>query len=643
MRFPGHLLERYALSPLIALTVFSIALDGGGYSLTSRTATAIVLLWTLALAVGLGFWPRGRIPLEAIVVGGLLLALAIWTGASASWSESTERAFNESDRVLLYLAAFLVPVLAAPRGRTARRWIRGLALAIAAVGVLALGSRLLPQLYPASATADLPRTFGFSEDRLTYPLDYWNGLATFAALGVPLLFFLATSSGGKWLFRGIALAPVPVLAGVVYLTSSRGGTVTAVVAALAYVALTSRRLAVLGAMVLAGAGSVAVVAVLHARPELVEHQTLSGDARGTSAAALIALVCLGIGGLYAVAVRLLPAPPRVPQALSWIFVAAMLVALVVGVVASEPRERFDNFTRAPDVMQARPTGTHLFSGSGSGRWQLWQSAIDEFRENPGRGGGAGSFEAWWAKNGTVEFFVRDAHSLYAEVLGELGIVGLFLLASVFLVALATALRRLLGAAGDARGVIAALTAVMIAFLLEAGVDWMWEETAVSVVAFVALGLLVGPATRFDGRRGRRLLPATARKSRTALRAAAVILTLVLAALQAIPLLSQSEIERSRGAVGRGDAQEALDAAAAAQRLEPWAASPYLQRALVEEKVGNLKAADRSIRGAIERDRTDWRLWLAASRIQTKLGDFQAAQQSYRRAASLNPRSFLFRR
>jgi hypothetical protein len=642
VRFPGHVLERHALSPLIALTVFSIALDGGGYSLTSRTATAIVLLWTIALAVGFGLWPRGRIPLEAIVVGGLLLAFAIWTGASASWSESTERAFNEFDRVLLYLAAFLLPVLAAPRGRTARRWIRGLAIGIAAVCVLALGSRLLPQLYPASATAELPRTFGFSEDRLTYPLDYWNGLATFAALGVPLLLFLATSRGGTWLFRGLALAPVPILAGVVYLTSSRGGTVTAVVAALAYFALMSPRLPILGALLLAGAGSVAVVAVLHARPELVEHQALSGNARGTSAAALIALICLGIGGLYAVAVRLLPAPPRVPRAVSWIFVAAVLAALVVGVAAGKPRERFDNFTRAPDVMQARPTGTHLFSGSGSGRWQLWQSAIDEFRENPGHGGGAGSFEAWWAKNGTVEFFVRDAHSLYAEVLGELGIVGFFLLASVFLFALATALRRLLGATGDARGVIAALTAVVIAFLLEAGVDWMWEETAVSVVAFVALALLVGPATRFDGHRGLRVVPATARKSRAALRAATVIVMLVVAAVQAIPLLSQSEIERSREAVGRGDAQEALDAAAAAQRLEPWAASPYLQRALVEERTGDLKAADRSIRGAIERDRTDWRLWLTASRIQTKLGDFHTAQQSYRRAASLNPRSFLFR-
>ena len=643
MRNPGQLLERHALSPLVALAVFLIAVDGGSYMLTSRTAIAIVLWWTIALAVGFGVWPRGRIPLDAVVVGGLLLAFAIWTLVSASWADSTERAFNEFDRVLLYLAAFLVPVLAAPKGRTARRWIIGLAVGIVAIAVLALGSRLVPELYPASATAELPRTFGFSEDRLTYPLDYWNGLATFAALGVPLLLFLASSKGGTWLSRGLALAPVPILAGVIYLTSSRGGTITAGVAALAYVALTSRRLVAIGALLLAAAGSVAVFAVLHSRPELVEHQALSGDARGTSAAVLIALICVGVGALHAVAVRVLPAAPRVPRALGWAFVAALLVALAVGVIASKPRERFDSFTRAPDVMQPRPTGTHLFSGSGSGRWQLWQSAVDEYREDPVHGGGAGSFEAWWAKNGTVEFFVRDAHSLYAEVLGELGLVGLFLLASAFLVALATALRRLLGATGDASGVIAALTAVVVAYLLEAGVDWMWEETAVSIVAFVALGLLVGPATRFDGRRGLRLLPTTGRWPRALLRGTAVIVALVFAALQAIPLLSQSEIERSRDAAGRGDAQEALDAAAAAQRLQPWAASPYLQRALVEERAGDLAAADRSIRGAIERDPADWRLWLAASRIQTKLGDFRMAQQSYRRAASLNPRSFLFRR
>ncbi len=45
------------------------------------------------------------------------------------------------------------------------------------------------------------------------------------------------------------------------------------------------------------------------------------------------------------------------------------------------------------------------------------------------GGGAGSYEAWWAQHGSIPLFVRYAHSLYLEVLGELGVVGLVLLLS----------------------------------------------------------------------------------------------------------------------------------------------------------------------------------------------------------------------
>jgi Flp pilus assembly protein TadD len=42
--------------------------------------------------------------------------------------------------------------------------------------------------------------------------------------------------------------------------------------------------------------------------------------------------------------------------------------------------------------------------------------------------------------------------------------------------------------------------------------------------------------------------------------------------------------------------------------------------------------------AISRDRTDWRLWLASARIETRLGRVRAAERSLRRAVELNPRS-----
>jgi Flp pilus assembly protein TadD len=45
--------------------------------------------------------------------------------------------------------------------------------------------------------------------------------------------------------------------------------------------------------------------------------------------------------------------------------------------------------------------------------------------------------------------------------------------------------------------------------------------------------------------------------------------------------------------------------------------------------------------AIDRDRTDWRLWLVSARIETEAGNITEARSDLRRAKSLNPRSPLF--
>ena len=42
------------------------------------------------------------------------------------------------------------------------------------------------------------------------------------------------------------------------------------------------------------------------------------------------------------------------------------------------------------------------------RWQLWGSAIDEFETKPLVGRGAGSFESWWLRHGSIPLFVKDA-------------------------------------------------------------------------------------------------------------------------------------------------------------------------------------------------------------------------------------------
>ena len=112
----GRQFVKYLWAPAVAAGVFWLAYDQGSYTLTSRNSIAVVVLWTIVLASAAGFWPAARVSGAALVSGSLLGAFALWTGLSALWAASAEKAFNEFDRAFLFLAIFTLAVVASPRG-----------------------------------------------------------------------------------------------------------------------------------------------------------------------------------------------------------------------------------------------------------------------------------------------------------------------------------------------------------------------------------------------------------------------------------------------------------------------------------------------------------------------------------------------
>ena len=204
---------RPALPLAVAAAVFWIGFDAGSYSLESRAILAIVVLWGTMLAFVLGLWPLRRPPLAARVAGGLLAAFALFAGLSVFWAESAERALVEFNRAVLLVVVFAVAVLAGTRGNVGR-WLDGIALGIAAIGVLALAGRLFPDVFPTSAVQDfLPAV----ASRLSWPVEYWNGLAMLVGLALPLLLRVATTA--RPVARGAAVGAVPALAGTLLLSS----------------------------------------------------------------------------------------------------------------------------------------------------------------------------------------------------------------------------------------------------------------------------------------------------------------------------------------------------------------------------------------------------------------------------------------
>jgi O-Antigen ligase len=628
---------RYLPAAVIVPLFVAIAYANGGYGLSSRTLLAVGLWGSIMIGVGFGLIPREAIGGRAVIVGGLLAGFAAWTFASTFWTANAENAFNEFNRVSLYLAVLVLAVAAALRGYSDRT-VDGLCVGIVATIGISLSSRLFPDLF---STRQLEVLLPSAATRLSFPVGYWNGLGILASLAFPLCFRTALVARRAWI-RALGVGVTPLLSAVIYLTSSRGAVATALVATAVFLLATDRRWTALGVVLATGVGSTLAVAALVERRTLVNGPFHTGvaESQGRVALVLIVAACVLTAALLVAGETLLRGRFRAPRPAAWALAGVVVAAAAIAIAFAHPIARFEEFKQPPVAGRLGPANfanAHLLSGNGSGRWQFWGAALDEFRSAPLQGRGAGSYESWWAQHASFTYFLRNAHSLYLEVLGELGLVGFALIVGAFGAGIAIAVQHLRTRRGDDRVTLAAVTAVFAAFLAGAAIDWIWQLTVVGIVGLVALGLIVGRATAED----RPTPELGAPRSWIALGAIVLVATWALICAQAIPWLAAAKVSDSQADVRRGDTRAALQDALDAKSLQPWAASPYTQLALIAEQRGDLAAAQRWIAAAARRASTDWRIWFIAARIEREAGRDEAAARSYATARSLNPRSPLF--
>lgn len=616
--------------------VLVIALTGGGYETAVRNQIGIIVCWALLLGAVSGLLPLRRPGGTALAAAILFVLFVLWLALSLSWTESTERTMADLGRVATLLGVFLLAIgLRSTLG--ARRMVGALGAAIALVALVALISRLLPDVFPEAARA--ARALPESANRLGFPLDYWNGLGALVGIGLPLLLHVATSASSHFV-RAAAASSLPMMILVAFLTYSRSGAAAGVIALAVYLLLCNDRL--LRAISLVTAGILAMPLVL-----LADHWEFVADGpianSGSSGQGVTLLVIVAGTALLASLIELWvsksmerkgpPAWARPSRRVTIWFAAVLgtvlLAAAATFIASGKASEAWNEFKAPASVTEQ---GADRFQAiGGNHRYQFWQAAFDQFETKPLTGRGSGTFEYWSNRSEDTAGFVRDAHSLYLETLGELGLVGFILLVGLFGLILVSGVSKTIRAPESSRSQMAAAVAGCLGFMIVAAVDWAWELAVLPAVFFLLASVLITAGDSGDRPVG---------GSAWALRGVISVLAVGMIVAIVIPLSSSSLVDQSRDAGRAGDLSRSLDLAREASEVEPGAATPYLQQALVLEAAGEPTEGLKAAREATEREPTNWRTWLIRFRLEAATGDTEAAVISFKRARRLNANSTL---
>jgi hypothetical protein len=619
----------HAIQASVALGLAVTAFADGGYSPRFIGAVGAVLWWAVFLGSALAVLPLVRMPRAGLIAAALLCLLAGFGALSMVWTSNGGEAFETAVRSATYAGLFVV-VLTLSRRASARPWLIGILLGLSVVVLVALLTRFQPSL---GADRELARLLPSSRGRLSYPIGYWNGLAACMALLAVLLCWLA-DAGRTRLTRALCAAGLPLPFLVIYLASSRGGVAASLVGLLVLVAFSHRRVRLLATLALAAPGTATLVLFASRQDELQKAlNTSAATAQGHRLLAVTAGVVV-VTGMLRLALNARIASLRVSRRAAIVAVAVLGAALVAGLVAVNPAQQWRGF-KAPPAASARIhndfIANHLISGSGSGRYQFWSAAVSGFESQPLRGIGAGAYESWWYRHGSLDYTLRNAHSLFLETLAELGLLGAGLLVGFFGLALVCGWRR-----RDRRypgGNVAACMALLAAAIVSAAIDWTWQLPAAVAPAIVACALLCGPATLPGNRETR-----GGARGRLAWRPVALAFSLVAVVACSVLYLSASQLSASEAAARSGRLEEATIEAQGAALVEPWSSAPRLQLALLAERAGDLARARMEVDLAIARAPDDWRLWLVRTRLLLRSGEVDEAVRALDRARRLAPRS-----
>jgi hypothetical protein len=611
---------------LAALTVY-LGFNAGGFFPGAVAYTTVAMAALLILGIMLVHEPLVGSPPALLWALGAVAGLAALTLLSGSWSHAWSRAIIEFDRVLLYSLVLAFFGLIRHREGALEWSLRGFVVGALVLCLAGWITRVAPNVWPIS--------FDIQPTRLSYPLTYWNALGLLAALTCIALLHL-TSAARQRVVRVGAAAAFPVIASVLLLTFSRSSLALAPVGVVIYLLLARPKRGFSAFLALAVPTAIAIVASLDAHTVSSAHY--AGPA-GVSQGHHLALVVLGCA-LGAAVIRFLALylderldawqPPRITTAHFFTAVGAIvLVVVIVGVAAGAPDKistKWDHFIHENAVGHVDNPSARLSSFGNDGRIPQWEAAIDGFDEKPVLGTGAGTYALEWAKHRPYIFTVINAHSLYVEVMGELGIVGLLVLIALMLAFLVGAARRL---RGPERQVFAVFLAMAVVWMIHAGIDWDWQMPAITVWLF-ALGA-IGLSRPLPGRAER---PAREINAARVPRLVAALCVGVLAVTPILVGVSQASLDRALSDFEANQCPSAIHSSLESLHTLGVRPEPYEIIGYCDARYGEDQLAEEAMKSAVSRDPENWEMHYGLALVRAAAGKDPLAE--LRHVHRLNP-------
>jgi hypothetical protein len=600
------------------------------------------LALVVACAIGVVARPTRVTGPTTLALAGLL-GLGAWSLSSTAWADSVQSAVVSGNRWLVYGALLLLMLLFL---RSERR--SAALLTAVGVGVVAVALSVLLRLLGSD-----PGTL-FLGGRLNSPLGYINGEGCLFVMGVWLC--MAAAESRRAHMAGPAAGMATLMACLALLSQSRGTALAMLGSVIAVVALTpgsTRR--VYGLLVVAGGVALAAPDLLHIYDQHAGSTIPVAAGHAAGRAALLSAAAVGV--VWAVVTHGWESVPngakaRARIAGSWLLVVPLVLVLGLAVGSAHRLERdvrsqwhsFTHLAEPQESAAAASSASHsrLLSGAGN-RYDYWRIAWRVWRDNPVLGVGAGNYPRSYYEHRATAEDIDQPHSIELQVLSELGLVGVLVLAGFIggIVWGAVRMRPAAARSPRSRALMVGGLGAFVAWLVQTSVDWMHLLPGLTAIALAGVAVLVRPrggplpAARpvADSRSKRARLGRPA----FALGAGAVVATLIVAGAS-LSRQGLSDIYRSRAQselvshpeAALKDVNRSLD-------IDADSVQSYYVKAAALARFGQASAAEAALKDALAHEPDNFVTWTLLGDIARRENRTAVAERDYAKAYRLNPR------